>query len=232
MRILVFSDIHGNQYAFRAFLKDIGGVRYDAAIFCGDIFGYYYGQKEILDGLNNMPSLTAVRGNHDEYALMVKNGVLDANELYPKYGHSYGLMDENVLEYIDKLPKSAVIEIDGRRIGVLHASPLDFLEDRLYPKDETSEALIKAYEDFGCEIVFCGHTHFRSDRMIGSVRVINAGSVGQQRDGLGFCYGIFDTDTDEFTYHTIKYDISELEREIDLYDADLAKLKDILHRGE
>lgn len=232
MRLLVFSDIHGNQYAFREFLKDIGGVNYDAAIFCGDIFGYYYGQTEIYEGLAQLKKLTAIRGNHDEYALALYRGEIDAENLFIKYGHSYGRMDKNVLKYIDTLPKSATIEIDGRRFGVLHGTPLGILEDRLYPKDEPTEEQSIAIKECGYDVIFCGHTHFRSDRIVEGVRMINPGSLGQQRDGFGFCYGVYDTDTDTFEYHTITFNIKDLEDEIDKYDAGLSKLKDILHRGE
>jgi len=45
MKICIFSDIHGNQYALKAFMREISNYDIDQFIFCGDIFGYYYGLK-------------------------------------------------------------------------------------------------------------------------------------------------------------------------------------------
>ena len=69
MRLLIFSDIHGNQYAWQAFLCKLEDIEYDSVIFLGDIFGYYYGQKEIIEDLLVMKDLIWLRGNHDQLFL-------------------------------------------------------------------------------------------------------------------------------------------------------------------
>ena len=48
MRLIIFSDLHGNSYALDAFLSQIKEEPYDYLVFCGDIFGYYYDQHEIM----------------------------------------------------------------------------------------------------------------------------------------------------------------------------------------
>lgn len=48
MKIAICSDIHGNQYALNNFFKDIETQKIDKVLFLGDVFGYYYGQKECL----------------------------------------------------------------------------------------------------------------------------------------------------------------------------------------
>jgi diadenosine tetraphosphatase ApaH/serine/threonine PP2A family protein phosphatase len=45
---------------------------------------------------------------------------------------------------------------------------------RLTPADR----LRPIFEDVGASLIVCGHTHMPFDRLIGSVRVVNAGSVG------------------------------------------------------
>ena len=49
MRIVIFSDIHGNIYSFKEMMKFISAESADVKVFCGDICGYYYGQNEIID---------------------------------------------------------------------------------------------------------------------------------------------------------------------------------------
>src|SRR5205823_12924715 len=44
----------------------------------------------------------------------------------------------------------------------------------LTPEDR----LLSIFQDLDVPLVICGHTHMQFDRTIGSVRVINAGSVG------------------------------------------------------
>jgi diadenosine tetraphosphatase ApaH/serine/threonine PP2A family protein phosphatase len=39
-------------------------------------------------------------------------------------------------------------------------------------------ALLPVFRDLNVSLVVCGHTHMQFDRKIGSVRVVNAGSVG------------------------------------------------------
>ena len=45
---------------------------------------------------------------------------------------------------------------------------------RLTPED----ALLPVFDGVGVSVVVCGHTHMQFDRMIGTTRVVNAGSVG------------------------------------------------------
>jgi len=35
-----------------------------------------------------------------------------------------------------------------------------------------------SFEGLGVSVVVCGHTHMQFDRMVGTTRVVNAGSVG------------------------------------------------------
>lgn len=39
MKIVFFSDAHGNQYAVDSFFEDVQTVGYDKVIFGGDVFG-------------------------------------------------------------------------------------------------------------------------------------------------------------------------------------------------
>ncbi len=57
-----------------------------------------------------------------------------------------------------------------------HATPRSDTEifTRLTPEGP----LLPIFEGLGAPLVVCGHTHMQFDRTIGSVRVVNAGSVG------------------------------------------------------
>ena len=57
-----------------------------------------------------------------------------------------------------------------------HATPSSETDafTRLTPED----VLLPVFDGLGVDIVVCGHTHMQFDRTIGSLRVVNAGSVG------------------------------------------------------
>ena len=228
MKAVIFSDIHGNQYAFRQFLNALDELEYDALIFCGDIYGYYYGQGKIISGMQTLEPLLAVRGNHDEMAirLMEQQGE-PTSEFLTKYGHSYCMMKKCDIDYVRRLPEKIELMWDGKRILVVHGIPEDPLWGRIYPSD----AIAKPEEYIGYDYVICGHTHFKMFRKEGHTVILNPGSLGQQRDGKGFGYAWIDFETGAYRFLNIQFDISELEKEIDRFDYGNLRLKEILHRG-
>lgn len=230
MKIVVFSDIHGNQYAVRSFLKQIESISYDRLVFCGDIFGYYYGQNEVLDSLSGLQGLLWLKGNHDKYALDIYDGKSDPEYYIKNYGHSYSDLrtkySADRMGFLAKLPERAEIRAGGKTIGFFHGTPEDALEGRLYPDNEIADSPVYQAYDY----VVMGHTHFRMDRRLGGTRVLNPGSLGQQRDGKGCGFLVLDTDEDTVWYQDVSYDKDALYQEIDMYDKELKKLKTVLER--
>jgi diadenosine tetraphosphatase ApaH/serine/threonine PP2A family protein phosphatase len=57
-----------------------------------------------------------------------------------------------------------------------HATPRNDTEifTRLTPEDR----LLPIFGNLDASVAVCGHTHMQFDRMIGNIRVVNAGSVG------------------------------------------------------
>lgn len=236
MKICVFADVHGNGEAWSAMYtaEKLNGV--ECFFFLGDIFGYFHDQNSIISDFMNDERIIAIRGNHDEYYLKHFCGLTGAelkaidevvddrddiwSALVQKYGCSYrGRYDIHMQEYLRNLPDYYITEIDGKRIALFHGGPGDYLEQRIYPNTEmTTDTVIDTYEHF--DYIFLGHTHYRMDRMKGNCRVINPGSLGQPRDGMGFSYGVFDTETGEFEFKNVKADIDILLSEVEILDGD------------
>lgn len=74
MRYLVFGDVHGNAPALAAALADAKRRGYDAAVFLGDLVGYYPYPCEALDLVRSLEPVVALRGNHDELLLTLASG--------------------------------------------------------------------------------------------------------------------------------------------------------------
>lgn len=227
MRFLVFSDLHGNQYAWRAFQRAFPDIAYDRLVFLGDIFGYYYGQCELLDALSKRTDLIWLRGNHDEFFLKLLRGEMECSRLVERYGSTYATAPE--LRWAEHLirekPFCMEWEADGRRILFCHGTPADPEAGRLYPKDPWSPELCGDHD-----VVICGHTHFRMVRKGGGRLWLNVGSLGQPRDGNSSGALTFDTETGDYTYLDFHYDKRPLYREILDRDPEQEKLSEILRR--
>lgn len=204
MKICIFADIHGNVDALNQMLE----CEMDAAeifIFAGDIFGYFYGQQDIIDRFMSMENLIAIRGNHEKYYLS-ENRI---EHLIDKYGSSYKVtLTREQQEYVEKLPNKIELQIEGKKFGIFHGGPLDFCEQRLYPDSEKEIAQI--VKEYKYDYLILGHTHYQLIHKSNNTIVINPGSLGQPRDGKGFSYCVLDTITDNVSYKTVDIKIADL----------------------
>lgn len=229
MKIVVFSDIHGNQYAFREFLKDMEHIRPDQVIFLGDVFGYYYGQEEILSVLRKS-NYHCLLGNHDRYYLDLLNGKRNFDELCDRYGSGYrrniGTISKENISFLRTLKPYLKSSYGSVRIAAFHGSPEEPLSGRIYPDKEID--LDAAYEKF--DFIFLGHTHHKMKKMVGRTVIINPGSLGQQRDGKGCSYLELDTETLQSEFHTVEYPVMELISEVEKNDPRNSGLVEVLLR--
>ncbi len=229
MKLLVFSDIHGNSYALESLLTVINRAEYDIPIFLGDVFGYYYNQHKVIESLGSLEGLIWLKGNHDDFFCRAYRGEISEEELIEKYGHSYENLklkyDENIYELLNNKASSYTIESDKLKIGAFHGTPADSLNGRLYPKDQPDEQEFRGYD-----LVLTGHTHCRLVKTCGNTLIVNSGSLGQPRDGNGFGYCIVDTSNMDVKFYNVEIDRKSLYNQIDMFDVNLAKLKDVIER--
>ncbi len=180
MKYAIISDIHGNLQALEAVLEDIKrrGIK---KIFClGDIVGYGANPKECLDLIRER-GITCVRGNHDEAVL---------KESYSTFNHFARIsliwtrrkLREDDFKFLESLP----LILEHEDFVMVHSSlinPADF--DYLYEKDY--ENLNRNFSSLAQgKKLFIGHTHkpFHINAQENKGReIINAGSIGQPRDG-------------------------------------------------
>jgi diadenosine tetraphosphatase ApaH/serine/threonine PP2A family protein phosphatase len=57
-----------------------------------------------------------------------------------------------------------------------HATPRN--ENECFTRSTPEEKLLPVFHGVDAALVVCGHTHMQFDRMVGKIRVLNAGSVG------------------------------------------------------
>ncbi len=134
----------------------------------------------------NIPA-TFIVGNCDREVLEQRKGVESA--VIPEQFREImrwvaGQLDGTLDKWIAAWPKTVRAEV-GQLGNVLfcHATPRS---DTEMFSSQTSEArLLPIFAGIDEPIVVCGHTHRQFDRMLGTTRVVNAGSVGMPFGATG-----------------------------------------------
>ena len=218
MRFGIFADVHGNIEALEAvvrLLRDRGATGF---ICCGDIVGYGADPNLCVETVRRL-RCTCVAGNHD-YGAVGKVPIDRFNSAATEallWTRTH-LTESNRL-YLENLPLTAK---EGPLLFV-HSSPSapDVWEYVLTLPEAAAE--MEHCSGGACVV---GHSHqpLAVERLPGkpgrlvrqdsfAIRpyakyLINAGSVGQPRDGdPRACCLLYDNDTQEMTYLRVPYDI-------------------------
>lgn len=195
MRVAAIYDIHGNLPALEAVLQEIEQARVDQLVVGGDVVaGPMPG--ETLDRLLNLDMpVQFIKGNADreivaqmagENVGAVPDEVLEiirwvAEQLSPEQGQ---LLAEWPLTY------QAKVEGIGQ-VLFCHATPRN--DTDVFTRLTPEERLLPIFAGVQTDLVVCGHTHMQFDRMVGQVRVVNAGSVGMPYGDPGACWLLLGT---------------------------------------
>lgn len=180
MRLLIVSDIHANWPALEAVLQ--AEPTPDAIAFCGDVVDYGPHPVKCVRWVSaNATHL--VRGNHDN-ALGEDVGC-GCEKTYRQYSMATRawhrtLLDVADLEFLRSMPLRQRFEWGGKTFRMAHATPQGELFEYLEPR-EWSSHVAGIQEDY----VLLGHTHVKGMRTIGTITVVNPGSVGLARDYPG-----------------------------------------------
>jgi putative phosphoesterase len=180
MRVAALYDIHGNLPALEAVLNDVGRAEVDLVLVGGDVCPGPM-CAEALACLRDLPVPTLFihgNGDRDTLALAAGDAAIGVPEVYlPAMRWVATQLDEDARAFIAQWPATLSLEL-GRlgRVLFCHATPQS---DRpIFTRLTAADRLAPLFEAIDAEVVVCGHTHMQFDRMVGSVRVVNAGSVG------------------------------------------------------
>lgn len=180
MRILVLSDIHGNIDALEAIDEP-----YDRILFLGDVVDYGPAPAACIEFLAEHNALR-VRGNHDNaVAFRIDCGCGEAFRHLSMITREYmwQSLSPAQLEWVGAPGTSIELRQGNRSIYATHAAPSDNLFKYLTPGTPDAE-LAAEVKAAGTDIVLTGHTHMPFQREVGGRLIVNAGSVGQPRDGI------------------------------------------------
>ncbi len=225
MRYGIFSDVHSNIEAFEAVVEAYKKESIDKYFCIGDVVGYGANPRECIESINRLVAVT-VAGNHDWGSV----------KLFPM-DYFNPLAAEALLWTNRQLDSGCAYFLESLKL-VYQDSSLTLVHGTLnepqqfnYMLDsETADATFRLQDTKVC---FVGHTHiagiFKRDedgnitylrKLVlsleeGNSYIVNAGSVGQPRDGNNkavFC--IYDTVLKTLEIKRVPYDIAKTRKKI------------------
>lgn len=187
MRVAALYDIHGNLPALEAVLEDVRAAAVDQVVIGGDVVPGPM-PAEALDRLSALDLPVRFIHGNGEVAVLGQRAGADPATL-PESAReavrwSARQLDSDHERLMAGWPKTLKIEIAG--LGAVlfcHATPRD--ENEVFTRLTPEALLLPVFAGLAAALVVCGHTHMQFDRMIGSTRVVNAGSVGMPFGSIG-----------------------------------------------
>lgn len=190
----VISDVHSNLEAVKAVVADIRKRKIEKILFLGDAVGYGPDPNECIDIIKETCH-TSIMGNHDQATI---------DPLTIEYFNEYAKrailwtrdqISDKGLKFLRARNQTAILKKEN--IFLVHSTPQEPEEwHYLYTLDDVD----KNFHYFDMKICFVGHSHipfiaerntsgkiqvYRENKKIerGKRYIVNAGSVGQPRDG-------------------------------------------------
>lgn len=214
----MLSDIHGNNVALDAVLKDAKTEKIDTYIVAGDLITDFPGTNEVIDTIKNLTPYV-IKGNRENYMIEYENTKEDKQRwnTIQNRGIAYfydELRPEN-LDYIKQLPETLKVTIEGVSIRVVHGSPLSITQGIHLDNQEMLENATKVISE---AVLVCGHTHLKAGEVQYKEKtVISAGSIGLHNACKNAQYVILDCEKGKIKQIKIKeiaYDKEKLKEEI------------------
>ena len=223
MRFAILSDLHANLEASEAAIADARAAKCSHFVCLGDIVGYNANPHECVQLVQDL-DCPVVKGNHDEQASLIEPSH-GFNELAE---HAINWTREHLTDADKEWLRDLRLLRQVRDFTIVHAT-LDTPEQWGYVLNNLDAAASFTYQH--STVCFFGHTHFpvayvrdggvkrfRSDLLMiepGKKYFINAGSVGQPRDGdWRAAYCIYDTEKNVVEQRRVKYDVHTAQKKI------------------
>lgn len=190
MRIAVIADIHGNQLALEAVLRDLKDQpRYDLLVIAGDLCLNGPRPREVLQIIRNL-NCPVIQGNVD--LEMVTGNLEKSAKKRADISWACEQVGQDGLDYLAQLPFSQrVVNPQGQDLLIVHANPRT-QDDALLPNadDATLEHLLGGLDKQIGALAF-GHLHIAYTRRWRGLLLADVASCGAPRDeDLRAAYGI------------------------------------------
>lgn len=205
MRYGIVADIHGNQEALLAVIRQLEG-KVDQIVCLGDVVGYGPNPNECCELLRERKILS-VAGNHEKATIgEIELAWFNKNAAAAVRWTQKVLTPEN-LQYIQGLP----LTLDFPKFQIVHGSLVNPAEEYLTDLN----AALPTFALMEKPLLFVGHTHRPLNLGQEGKKIVNPGSVGQPRDGdPRSAYIIYDSVKEETPLFRVKYDVETVQKKM------------------
>jgi putative phosphoesterase len=217
-KLAIFSDIHANLQAMEVVADHIKRGGYDGVYCLGDLGGYASEPNEVQAVIQRMGCPT-ILGNYDEGVGFNKDSC-GCNYVKPfdiqMSDISFGWTLEHTMDahkaWLQTLPKTIALEVEGWRVLLCHGSPTANTE---YLFENRSDGYLRKFtpggnHDVHADVIVFGHTHVPYHRALDGVDFVNTGSVGRPKDAdprAGYCVLTLDGDRVNVEQVRLAYDV-------------------------
>ncbi len=182
VRVAALYDVHGNLPALEAVLAEADDA--DILIVGGDVVGGAF-PAQTVERLRRLGERARwLRGN-TERELVEQPPPRPGGPPPEELERALAALGQEQVDFLYQLPERLELELEGLgRVLFCHATPWNDLD--IVTPLTPDERLARILDGVDADVVVAGHTHIQDDRRVGSVRWINAGSVGmpyEDRDG-------------------------------------------------
>ena len=190
MSVAVISDIHGNLPALEAVLEEIRREDVERIVVAGDVLPGPMPRETLACLREAGIPMQFIHGNGDREVLERIAGA-DNAALPEPVRESIRWVAEQLgpddRRWLGRWPMTLRLEIEGvGRVLFCHATPRN--DTDVFTRRTPEERLRPVFAGLDVALVVCGHTHMQFDRMVGPIRVVNAGSVGMTYGEPGACW--------------------------------------------
>ena len=213
MKVAVVSDIHANITAFEVVLKAARSRNIDALLIAGDLVGYYFEPKAVLQLIRSFEKpVYLVRGNHEEMLLKAISCDDQLEAITLKYGPglkcALNTLTSSDIQWLVELPHPLEIKDFDCSILLSHGSPCN-IDRYIYPDDTMQNLFCNSLNQ--PDVLIMGHTHYPFVKHVEGTLCINPGSVGQPRNRMpGAHWALLDTQSTSVELFVERYDTSHL----------------------
>ena len=231
MNIAILSDLHANCFALDKVLDDIGRRDVEKILIAGDLIGYYYWPRDVVEFCQTDSRVVCIKGNHEVNLESAINDTQAMKRLTAKYGHGYmecvEQLTDTQLSWLFALPLNTTVEFGGMSFFMSHGS-LAGCDEYIYPNSDQA-VLLQNYAP--ADVTIFGHTHYPFTHFHEGKIMVNPGSVGQPRDfGSLASYALVNTKNQTIVTPRIVFDAKPLTGAVAEKDPDLPYLGKVMHR--
>jgi putative phosphoesterase len=175
MIVGVVSDIHCNIDGLRRAIAAMGPI--DHLICTGDAIYEYRFSNEVVALLRDYAA-DVIMGNHEEtFFGPAGERARSAPWIHPSH-----------FDWLAARPSAVELTLAGRTVLVVHSTPWSPRGEYVFPQSPS----LRRFGEVDADYVLYGHTHVPVVTRIGRPLIVNPGSAGEGRNGMGLSCAILD----------------------------------------